>query len=42
MQELSLTPELTANSDPELLTLLERIDTDLRSLRSQIEKKQNP
>ena len=42
MQELSLTPELTANSDPELLALLERIDTDLRSLRSQIEKKQNP
>lgn len=41
MQELSLTPELTANSDPELLSLLERIDTDLRSLRSQIEKKQN-
>ncbi len=42
MQELSLTPEITANSDPELLSLLERIDTDLRSLRSQIEKKQNP
>ena len=42
MQELSLTPELTTNSDPELLSLLERIDTDLRSLRSQIEKKQKP
>ncbi len=42
MQELSLTPELTANSDPELFSLLERIDNDLRSLRSQIEKKQKP
>ncbi|QTN31578.1 ion transporter [Akkermansiaceae bacterium] len=42
MQELSLAPEITANADPELLSLLERIDTDLRSLRSQIEKKANP
>lgn len=40
MQELSLAPEMTVNTDPELLTILERIDTDLRSLRSQIEKKQ--
>lgn len=41
MQELSLAPELTASPDPELLTILERIDTDLRSLRSQIEKRQS-
>lgn len=40
MQELSLTPEITAEADPELLSLLEKIDSDLRSLRSQIEKKQ--
>lgn len=42
MQELSLAPELTTHADPELLSLLGRIDSDLRSLRSQIEKKQNP
>lgn len=42
MQELSLTPEPVAHTDPEILSLLERIDADLRSLRSQIEKKQNP
>jgi voltage-gated sodium channel len=41
MQELSLTPEPVAHTDPEILSLLERIDADLRSLRSQIEKKQN-
>lgn len=41
MQELSLAPELTASPDPELLTILERIDTDLRSLRSQLEKRQS-
>ena len=39
MQELSLTPELPTSADPELLDLLEKIDTDLKSLRSQIEKK---
>ncbi len=42
MQELSLAPDNTTQADPELLSLLERIDSDLRSLRSQIEKKQNP
>lgn len=41
MQELSLTPEIPTSADPELLDLLERIDTDLKSLRSQIEKKSN-
>ncbi len=41
MQELSLTPEFTAESDPEILDLLGKIDADLRSLRSQIEKKQD-
>jgi voltage-gated sodium channel len=38
MQELSLTPEITASADPEVLALLERIDADLKSLRSQIGK----
>jgi len=38
MQELSLTPEITASADPEVLALLERIDADLRSLRAQIGK----
>jgi voltage-gated sodium channel len=38
MQELSLTPEITASADPEVLALLERIDADLRSLKSQIGK----
>jgi voltage-gated sodium channel len=38
MQELSLAPEITASADPEVLALLERIDADLRSLRSQIGK----
>jgi len=41
MQELSLAPEITAHTDPEVIDLLERIDTDLKSLRSQIDKKQN-
>lgn len=41
MQELSIQPEPVedTNADPELLTLLERMDADLKSLRSQIEKK---
>ncbi|MDP4626414.1 MAG: ion transporter [Akkermansiaceae bacterium] len=39
MQELSLAPEIQTHTDPELVTLLERIDTDLRALRKQIEKK---
>lgn len=38
MQELSLAPEVQTNTDPELVTLLERIDADLRALRKQIEK----
>lgn len=42
MQELSLAPEFTPDTDPEILVLLAKIDTDLRSLRSQIEKKNNP
>jgi len=37
MQELSVTPEVRTKSGPEILELLTRIDTDLRSLRSQIE-----
>jgi voltage-gated sodium channel len=41
MQELSLTPEPNAHTDPEVIDLLERIDADLRALRSQIEKKPN-
>ena len=39
MQELSIAPEIETTADPELVTLLERIDTDLRALRKQIEKK---
>ena len=39
MQELSIAPEIETTADPELLSLLERIDGDLRSLRKQIEKK---
>lgn len=38
MQELSLTPENTTHSDPEVITLLERIESDLKSLRNQIAK----
>ncbi len=38
MQELSLTPENVTHSDPEVITLLERIDSDLKSLRNQIAK----
>ena len=38
MQELALTPEPTAKTDPEVRDLLERIDADLRALRSRIEK----
>ena len=37
MQELALTPD-TSHADPEVITLLERLDADLRSLRSQIDK----
>jgi voltage-gated sodium channel len=37
MQELALTPD-TSHTDPEVITLLERIDADLRSLRTQIDK----
>ena len=36
MQELSLTPEINASTDPEVIELLERIDTDLRALKSQL------
>lgn len=39
MQELSLTPEISSSADPELLELLEKIDTDLKSLRSQLNGK---
>ena len=39
MQELSMTPEIETTADPEIVTLLERIDTDLKALRKQIEKK---
>lgn len=39
MQELSLTPEISSSADPELLELLEKIDTDLKSLRSQLNSK---
>lgn len=42
MQELSLAPEPHSKENHEILSLLERIDTDLRSLRSQIEKTKNP
>jgi voltage-gated sodium channel len=38
MQELSLTPETIAHADPEVIALLERIDSDLKSLRNQIAK----
>jgi len=38
MEELSLTPENVTHSDPEVITLLERIDSDLKSLRNQIAK----
>lgn len=38
MQELALTPEIT-HSDPEMMELLARIDSDLRALRAQIDKK---
>ncbi len=41
MQELSLTPEPNSHADPEVIALLERIDADLRALRSQIDKKPN-
>ena len=37
MQELALTPDIS-QTDPEVITLLERIDADLRSLRAQIDK----
>ncbi len=37
MQELALTPEVD-HTDPEVRTLLERIDADLRAVRSQLEK----
>ena len=33
-----MTPELDTITDPEVISLLKRIDSDLRSLRSQIEK----
>lgn len=39
MQELSLAPEVLPHTDPELITILERIDTDLKALRQQIAKK---
>lgn len=39
MQELALTPDLT-HKDPEMLELLERIEGDLRSLRAQIDRKE--
>lgn len=38
MQELSMTPEIPTSTDPEVIELLERIDSDLRSLRNQISK----
>jgi len=41
MQELALMPEVD-HTDPEARALLERIDGDLRALRSQLEKKQQP
>jgi len=41
MQELSQTPEPNTHADPEVIGLLERIDADLRALRSQIDKKPN-
>ncbi len=37
MQELALTPEVD-HTDPEVRKLLERIDADLRAVRSQLEK----
>lgn len=39
MQELSLASEVLPHTDPELITILERIDTDLKALRQQIAKK---
>ncbi len=41
MSELALTPEIDTHTDPELVAILTRIDTDLKQLRSQIEKGQN-
>ncbi|YCM46358.1 ion transporter [Verrucomicrobiaceae bacterium 227] len=38
MQELSMTPEISTTTDPEVLDLLERIDKDLRALRAQVSK----
>ena len=38
MQELSMTPEIPTSSDPEIIDLLERIDNDLRALKTQISK----
>ncbi len=38
MQELSLAPETNTHADPEVIKLLERIDSDLKSLRNQIAK----
>ncbi len=38
MQELSLAPEPNTHADPEVIALLERIDSDLKSLRNQIAK----
>lgn len=41
MQELSLAPD-NSQLNPEAVELLERIDSDLRSLRTQLEKKNTP
>jgi len=37
MQELALTPDFT-HTDPEMIDLLERLDSDLRSLRAQLDR----
>ena len=42
MQELSMTPDITTNADPEILAILERIDADVKALRSQIDKTKAP
>lgn len=40
MQELAISPEVSTKSGPEILEVLGRIDTDLQTLRAQIEKQQ--
>ncbi|MDB4412493.1 ion transporter [Akkermansiaceae bacterium] len=40
MQELAISPEVSTKSGSEILEVLGRIDTDLQTLRAQIEKQQ--